>query len=443
MMQYQGTLRGSAPTSATEAIQRCIPPEGGLYLPSEAPAIPRAFFNNLADMSLRDIAFVVADAFLGGEFDSADLKRAVDESFNFDAPLVELDKGLYAFELFHGPTLTFKDYGARMMARLTAMIDRRQGLRDRRLILVATTGNSGAATANGFAGLDNAEVVVLFPRGALNRMQTAQLTESGPNVRALEVGGTIEDCKHMVASAIEDPALAHLRPTGGNSINIGRMIPQTALAIYAYSRLKAGNVRNADRAVYSIPCGNLGNFVAAATACLTGMPAGKLVAAVNANDALRRCIAHSRCPHIRHTLAPTMDVAEPTGFPRLEYMLAKYRGRLENIVSVAEPVDDDAIARAILEARRRYSYTPDPHSAVALAAIEGRDSSVPHVFYATAHPARNLDIMTHITGAAIELPVQLLRYMTVKRRAQAIAPTYPALKKFILTNIQPHIQRHG
>lgn len=438
MMQYQGTLAGSAPTSATEAIMRCIPPEGGLYVPARAPLIPRAFFNNLADMSLRDVAFVITDAFLGGEFDSAELKKAVDESFNFNAPLVKLDKNLYAFELFHGPTLTFKDYGARMMARITSLIDRRSKRHNSRLILVATTGNSGAATANGFAGIDNAEVIVLFPRGTLNRMQTAQLTESGPNIRALEVSGTIENCKQMVSAALEDPALAHLSPTGGNSINIVRMIPQTALAVYAYSRLMAQEVKHADKAVYSIPSGNLGNYVAAMTAHLTGMPVGKLIAAVNANDPVRRKRAGLPADSIIKTIAPTMDVTEPSGYPRLQYMADKYAGLLENVLDFAEPVDDATIAATILDARKRYGYTPDPHSAVALAALSKYSRDVPRVFYATAHPARNLDIMTRVTGAAIELPVQLLRYMTVRRRAQSIAPTYPALKKYILTNIQPH-----
>ena len=406
-------------------------------MPESIPTIPKALYNNIGEMNLREIAYVVATSFFGEDVPPAVLKPIVDDSFSFDAPLVDLGGGKYMLELFHGPTLTFKDYGARFMARLMKYIDSRdKGVR--RNVLVATTGNTGAAAANGLFRLDGISVCVLYPKGCLTRSQTAQFTALGENIHPVEIAGSVEDCKRLVEMALADPSLDDFRLTGANSINIARLIPQITFSMYAYSRLVAAGVADADKAFYSMPCGNLSNLVAAVMAKRMGLPMGGLIAATNANNPLEALVSGGddtpKEHRPTHTLAPSIDMSYPSGWPRLKSLYGGDLQAMRRDICVASPVMDEDIADTVNRFRADYSYTADPHTAVAFAAAEASaPADVPVVVSATGHPAKQLDIMTRLTGSAIELPVQLTRFMAVRRHSTIIPPTLPALRKHLVS----------
>lgn len=433
-MRFSSTNTNTPPVSLSEAVNRCVAEDGGMFMPENLPQIPRAFFNNISEMSLRDIAFVVATNFLGNDVDSVALKSIVDESFAFGAPLRRIAGSNYVLELFNGPTLTFKDYGARFMARLMRYLDARN--KSTRNVLVATTGNTGAVAANGFYRMPGVNVTVLYPKGKLSRSQTSQITALGENIHALEIIGSIEDCKRLVRQAIGDPSLSQYRLTGANSINIARLIPQVTFALYAYSRLSAMSVENADKALYIMPTGNMSNVVAAVMAKMSGCPMGKVVAAVGANNQ----VAPMMHPHEGtfrqtplRTLARAIDMSTPSGWPRLRYLFKDRPDELEGCVDAPAPVCDEDIAATVLKLYNEYGYNIDTHGAVAYATAERYDDSVPKVIFATGHPAKQIDIITKITGRTIELPVQLTRFMSVRRPATILAPTIPALRKYLST----------
>lgn len=394
-------------------------------MPEVIPSIPRALFNNIEGMSFPEIAYVVVTSFLGDVVPPADLKAAVDYAFNVDAPLVQLDNNLFVLELFHGPTLTCKDFGARFMSRLMSVLIPEKPC----TVMVATTGNTGSAIANGFLGRENTNVVVLYPKARLSRSQIAELTSLGGNVFPVEVAGSVEDCKRLLQQAIADPELERFNITGANSINIARLIPQIAYAMQAFARLRQLEVPNAEDAVYSIPAGNLSNVVATVMAKRAGLPASQIIGATNANNALGKKLSGADCSGFPlHTLAPSMDMAFPSGWPRLESMF-RNTAEIEREVTAVSATDDD-IAQAVLEVRNKYGYTLDPHGAAAFHAVK-HIHDVPRVIFATGHPAKQLNIMTKITGAALELPVQLTRFMKLQRQPSRIAPTLPALRKLM------------
>lgn len=433
-MRFISTNNPKSAVSLDDAVNRCVASDGGMFMPEILPAIPKAFYNNICEMTLPEIAYVIATTLLGDDVPASALKQIVDDSFAFDAPLIQLSENLYVLELFHGPTLTFKDYGARAMARLLRFLDSRKG-RHSRNVLVATTGNTGAAAANGLFKIEGINVAVLYPRGVLSRAQTAQFTALGENIHPIEVAGSVEDCKRLVQSAIGDTSLDTFNLTGANSINIARLLPQIAFAMHAYARLKEAGVKNADEAVYSMPCGNCSNLVATVMAKRMGLPTGTIVAATNINDQLRPLtMGHEGSAVSRpvSTFAPAIDMAYPSGWPRLKSL---YNGNLEELrkeVCCAPPVDNDRIADTINTFRARYSYTIDPQGAVAAAAaMPYAESGQPTVVFATGHPAKQLDIMTRITGSAIELPVQLTHFMSLRRHSTIIPPTIPALRKHL------------
>lgn len=436
-MYFISTNSPTNSVSLKEAVDHCMAPDGGMYMPKSLPAIPKALFNTISDMSLKEIAYVAITSLLGDDVPPEELKTIVDSAFAFDAPLRKLDDNIYVLELFHGPTLTFKDYGARFMAHLMRFLDRQKSDTTRN-VLVATTGNTGGATANGFYGLDGVNVAVLYPKGRLNRTQISQFTSLGENIHPLEVAGTVEDCKNLIQQAMADPTLTASNLTGANSINIARLLPQIAFPMHAYARLREAGISNADKAVYAMPCGNLSNLVGTVMAKRMGLPTGKLIAATNSNDQLSKLMSgapdNDRKQTPRHTMAPSIDMSFPSGWPRLKKL---YDGKLDDMagdIIAAPPTNDMQIAETIKELRQQFNYTIDPHGAVAYcAAKELATPNVPMVIFATGHPAKQLDIMTKITGEPLELPVQLMRFMTVKRHATIIPPTLPALRKHILS----------
>lgn len=428
-MIYTGIGKIAMSASLRDAVEGCFAPDGSLYMPSAIPVLPRAFFNNVGDMSLRDIAYIVATTFFGGDVSPSALKHIADEAFGVDAPFVSTND-VDVLELFHGYTMTVKDYGARFMASLLKELFPTGA---KRLILVATTGNTGGAVASAFSRMPDAEVYVLYPRGRLSRMDVAQFSSSIGNVHPVEVAGDIEQCKQMVFRAVTDEALSELHPTVAGSVNVARLLPLVSLPLYAYGRLVASDRKNASSAIYSIPCGNLSLLTATVIAIKMGMPYGSIIPAYNTNSSLGvllngRSDIVSAKPHVTST--PAVDMIYPAGWPRLDYL-----NRPEHSLRLIDigAIDDTLTAQALLHMRSQ-GYTIDPHGAMATAAALTVETSSPRVVFATGHPAKQLDIMTRITGAAIELPVQLTRFMNVRVSPTKIAPTLPALRKLILHN---------
>lgn len=385
---------------------RGLAPDGGLFMPERIPVIPGAFFNNIADMGIRDIAFVVADRMLGNDIDSADIRRIVNETFSFDIPLVELGGGIYSLELFHGPTLAFKDVGARFLARVISNFsDSRRGVVK---VLVATSGDSGGAVAHGFKDVKGVEVYVLYPHGVLSQLQRSQLCMPGSNIHPIEVLGTFDDCQRMAREALLDPELrSSAALTSANSINICRLLPQMFYFFHAYAQLLQHGGAG-EGAVMSIPAGNLGNLTAGLLSWRMGLPVKRFVVANNANSVTADYLNHGELRPRRavRTVARAMDVGHPTNMDRIIDMFDGERGALSHIVT-GYSVPDTEIIGEMRRTHADHGYLIDPHGATGLAAL--RSDIKPGekgIFLATAHPSKFPVAVTEATGVRFE-PVKI------------------------------------
>lgn len=429
---YTEDLRG--------AVINPVAPDGSLYLPESLPTIPRALFNNIEDMKLREIAYVVVSGLLGSDIDLVKLKEIVDATFKFPIPLKQLRQGSEVLELFDGPTLAFKDVSALFLAEVFKR-GNKIGL-SRPIAIASTTGNTGAAIATAFSGLKETPAVILFPRGALGRQEQSLITTVAPNIYPVEVNGTISQCKQIVSDALSDESLRNaLTPICVNSHNILRVIPQVAFFFYAYARLKK-RYGNADGFVASIPCGCLSTLLAAIMAKRMGLPMGRIVAGCNANDDLVRVLSGELAPDkVNRNSRPTLAKAMDNGYPTNLMRVLSYYGGAPAAASkdiYASSLADDEIAATIVAELCRSHYMCDPHTATALGALSRykaehpEDADKPSVVFATSHPAKSLDSMSMITGRAVELPLQLTRFMAKGTAPVKIPPTYPALRKFLI-----------
>ncbi len=431
-MQYNSTKRPTPRACLAEAVMHSRANDGGLYMPQHLPVIPEAFFKNFAEMSFAEIAYVLGNLLYGPEISSANIKHIVDDSFNFDVPIVPVAPNIYSLELFHGPTMAFKDFGARFMARLLKYI-KPKGAKKLH-VLVATTGNTGSAIANGFAGIDGVEVYLLFPRGRVSRPLEAQFTTIGGNIHAIEVQGSIDDCQNMVRQAYEDAELNFKATiTSANSLNIARLLPQTFYYFYGLAKLHP-MLHPGQRIVVSLPCGNLGNLVGAVISKRMGLPIDRFVACENSNSFLTDYMRTSKVTE--HLTVPTLayaaDKGMPTNFERLQWL---YDNSLERMYSdiEAHSYSDAEIIDAINTCYIEHNYTCDPHSALAYCGLQ--DSLKPGevgLMLATAHPAKSLDAMTAITGRSISMPQQMLKFANgIDKRVQ-MSSNYKSLRRFML-----------
>lgn len=440
-MRYTATRQSCNSVSLSEAVLHSSP-GGGLFVPDKLPVIPAPFFMNFSGMTLPEIAYVLADRLFGDDVDSASLKKVVDDAFDFPAPLVRLSDNIYAIELFHGPTLTFKDFGVRFMARLLSHLHSGRAMnRSKRLsklhVLVATNGNTGSAVANGFAGVGNVEVYILFPRGKAGRQLEAQFTTLGGNIHALEVQGTIDDCHSLVAQAYADPALnAVAALTSANSINIARLLPQTFYYFYAMAQLRQ-RLGDKIKVTAAVPAGNLGNVCAAVAAQSMGLDLQRIIACENANDFLCQWLRTGRddTPRAIPTLACAADKGRPSNLDRLVHLCG---GTPDDVRRKVEGVsyDDSHIINAVNGCYEETGYTIDPHGALAWQALrDNLRAGETGLLMATAHPARSLTAMNAITGRAMDLPLQLTRFMNGSDLRKPLLPSYNALREFILNNL--------
>jgi threonine synthase len=433
-MIYFSTNKSSIPVSIKKATLEGLAPDGGLYIPSEIPRFSPDEIALLEGASFNNIAFAIAKKYIGTAIPPDQLNDIIESCYTFDTPIVQLDSNTFIEELFCGPTLAFKDYGARFLARLTGYF----AAEEEKLItvLVATSGDTGSAVAYGFQGIANTRVVLLYPSGKVSRLQEQQLTTAGGNVHALEVQGNFDDCQRMVKEAFVDPALNRsLTLTSANSINISRLIPQSFY--YAWAALQLKERYGCSDTLFSVPSGNYGNLTAGVLAKKMGFPISHFIAASNANDSVTRYIDEGRYeprPTIT-TLSTAMDVGNPSNFARLRYFYHNSNASMgQDITGIA--VSDEETIATIRSVYDRFGYILDPHTAVAFHALERyRNTEIhaekPGIVLSTAHPVKFLDAIESALGKEIGIPSNLQELMGKKKSATLISSEYKELASFL------------
>lgn len=433
-MQYYST-NGTAPkASLQDAVVRGLAPDKGLYMPERIPTIPQAFFNNIGEMSFHDIAYVVANTLFGEDIDSATLKEIVNDTLNFDIPLVHVDENRYSLELFHGPTLAFKDVGARFMARLLSYFNKQKGSKEVN-VLVATSGDTGSAVANGFLGVQGVRVFVLYPKGKVSKIQEAQFTTLGKNITALEISGTFDDCQALVKSAFMDEELNEkLQLTSANSINVARFLPQMFYYFYAYAQLaKMG--KPLDNVVISVPSGNFGNITAGLIGKRMGLPIKRFIAANNRNDIFYQYLLsgnYNPRPSIS-TIANAMDVGAPSNFARILDLYGNSHSAIKEEISGCTYTDEQ-IAETLKDTYNKTNYLLDPHGAVGYRSLlDGLNENEIGIFLETAHPAKFKDTVESIIDNNVSIPGKLAAFMKGNKSTIKLPASFSNLKKYLLT----------
>ncbi len=405
-MRLASTRRAAPEVPFLEALLRGLAPDGGLYLPTSLPPIDPRVVASWRDLPISEIAVRVLGHLVGDEFDRDAFEAFVRDAFDFPAPTVPLPGGLAVLELFHGPTLAFKDFGARFLARAFGHVLAARG--GHATILVATSGDTGSAVAMGFHGVPRVRVVVLYPAGKVSPFQEAQMATLGGNVTAVRVPGTFDDCQRLVKQAFLDPNLADLNLSSANSINIGRLLPQ---AVYYFASWLALGGPSAGGVVFAVPSGNLGNLTAGVIAQRIGLPVRRFLAACNVNDVLPEYLRTGtyRARAARPTISNAMDVGDPSNFPRLAELHGHSLAALRANVAGASVSEADT-RLAIRRAHDTSGYVLDPHGAVAFAAAlrlrEEIGEAGPIVALATAHPAKFGEVIREELGRAPELPAE-------------------------------------
>lgn len=435
-MKYYSTNHNSEPVSLCEAVIKGLAPDRGLYMPERIERLPDEFFDNIHNMTFQEIAFEVATAFFGGDVDAGSLRQIVYDTLAFDCPVVHVGDAVWSLELFHGPTLAFKDVGARFMARMLSYFIRvgQADAHDMINVLVATSGDTGSAVANGFLGVDGIHVYVLYPKGKVSKIQECQFTTLGRNVTALEVDGTFDDCQALVKDAFADKELnMHVNLTSANSINVARFLPQSFYYFNAYARLK--EIGEADNLVVCVPSGNFGNLTAGLFAQSMGLPIRRFIAANNANDIFFKYLktGHYEPKPSLQTIANAMDVGAPSNFARI---LSLYDNSYEAIcrnVGGASFTDTE-IKNAMSDCFKRYGYVLDPHGACGWKALDGNiEAGETGVFLETAHPAKFADTVETVIGCAVDVPERLAAFMNGRKLSLPMTRVYSDFKDFLMS----------
>lgn len=431
-MNYYSTNHHSPAATLQEAVVRGLAPDRGLYMPEHIHPLPSDFYDGIDRLSLPDIACRVADAFFGDDIPQDTLHELERDTLSFDIPLVPVTGRIHSLELFHGPTLAFKDVGARFMARLLGYFIRREGAGEVN-VLVATSGDTGSAVANGFLGVEGIRVYVLYPKGKVSEIQEKQFTTLGRNITALEVDGTFDDCQALVKDAFMDGELnARLRLTSANSINVARFLPQSFYYFHAYAQLKREG--RADNVVVCVPSGNFGNLTAGLFAARMGLPVGRFIAANNRNDIFYQYLrtgVYSPRPSIA-TIANAMDVGAPSNFARILDLYGNNHAAICADISGATYTDEQ-IADTVRTTWQHHHYLLDPHGACGFRALqEGLREGETGIFLETAHPAKFKDTVEHIIGQPVDIPDKLRAFMQGTRRSVPMSKDFPAFKDYLL-----------
>ncbi len=431
-MQFYST-NGQAPIATLEkAVVKGLAEDKGLYMPERIKPLPKEFFDNIENLSFQEIAYKVADAFFGEDVPAEDLKRIVYDTLAFDCPCVKVTDTIYSLELFHGPTLAFKDVGARFMARLLQYFLKKEGAGQVN-VLVATSGDTGSAVANGFLGVDGIHVYVLYPKGKVSPIQECQFTTLGQNITAVEVNGVFDDCQALVKNAFIDKELnEHMQLTSANSINVARFLPQAFYYFYAYAQMKKKGLAN--QFVVCVPSGNFGNICSALFGKRMGLPVKRFIAANNANDVFFKYLQTGKYePKASvQTIANAMDVGDPSNFARVYELYGKNHKAICADISGATYTDEQ-IAETIKEVKAETGYVCDPHGACGYRALkEGLKEGEVGVFLETAHPAKFKDTVDRILGGDIEIPAKLQAFMKGTKQSVPMSKDFADFKQFLM-----------
>jgi len=430
-MNYYSLNKQAPNTSFKNAVIKGLAPDKGLYFPESITPLPQSFWDIFDDLSYSEIAFTAIKQFVSPEIPEATLKTIVEETLSFDFPIVKLNDNISTLELFHGPTMAFKDVGARFMARCLGYFNK-NNTNNEVTVLVATSGDTGGAVANGFLGVKGVNVVILYPSGKVSNIQEKQLTTLGQNIKALEVNGTFDDCQAMVKTVFLDEELtSKMQLTSANSINVARWLPQLFYFMFAYKQLH----NKYDDIVFSIPSGNFGNICAGMMAQQLGLPIKHFVAANNANNVITRYLIsklYKPKPSVQ-TISNAMDVGAPSNFIRIQEIYKNNFDILkENLSSYS--FTDDETREAMREVYNNYNYVADPHGAVGYLGCKSYLEENPNthcVFLETAHPTKFLDVVEEVIKEEQTLPEQIQAIMGKEKESVAIS-TYDDLKKFLL-----------
>ena len=431
-MKYYSTNYQAPDASLQEAVVKGLASDKGLYMPYIIKTLPQLFYDQIENLSFQEIAYQVADAFFGEDVPAETLKQIVYDTLNFDAPIVKVKENIYSLELFHGPTLAFKDVGGRFMARLLGYFIKKE--RQKQVnVLVATSGDTGSAVANGFLGVEGVHVYVLYPKGKVSDIQEKQFTTLGQNITALEVDGTFDDCQALVKNAFMDAELnAHMKLTSANSINVARFLPQAFYYFYAYAQLKkAGKANNL---VICVPSGNFGNITAGLFGKRMGLPVKRFIAANNRNDIFYQYLQTAKynpCPSVA-TIANAMDVGDPSNFARI---LALYENSHQAICAEISGATytDEQIRETVKKAYQETGYLLDPHGACGYRALEeGLLEDEVGIFLETAHPAKFLDTVEGIIDDKVEIPAKLQEFMKGTKQSIEMSKDFESFKAYLL-----------
>lgn len=442
-MKYYSTNNNAPYATLAEAVIKGLAPDKGLYMPEKIKPLPESFFNEIGNLTFQEIAYEVSKAFFGEDIPDDELKHIVYDTLSFDCPVVQVNGNIWALELFHGPTLAFKDVGARFMARMLAYFigkedaesGNRQLLGKNVNVLVATSGDTGSAVANGFLGVNGIHVYVLYPKGKVSKIQECQFTTLGQNITAVEIDGTFDDCQSLVKSAFADNELnTRMKLTSANSINVARFLPQAFYYFHAYAQMKRRGM--ADNLVVCVPSGNFGNITAGLFAQRMGLPITRFIAANNRNDIFYKYLISGTYvprPSVQ-TIANAMDVGDPSNFARI---MALFNGSHDEIVRhiSGTAYTDEQIYEAMAECYNESKYVLDPHGVCAWRALkEGLKEGERGIFLETAHPAKFKGTVEKAIGTSIDIPQRLAEFMNGKKQSVPMTKTYQDFRDFLISN---------
>ncbi|MEK7508305.1 MAG: threonine synthase [Patescibacteria group bacterium] len=431
-MKFYSTNNKNLRVSLREAVLTGLAPDNGLFMPVSVPPLPRKLLKDLPKLTFTEMSFEIAKILFQKDVPASRLKKMIDRALTFDAPLVPLTHDINVLELFHGPTLAFKDFAARFMAQL--MFYFAEKMNKELTVLVATSGDTGSAVAHSFFKIPGIKVIVLYPSKCVSQLQEKQLTTFGHNITALEIQGSFDDCQRLVKSAFLDKDINHhLNLVSANSINIARLFPQSFYYFYAHSRLKNKN----NPIVFSVPSGNFGNLTAGLLAKKMGLPIFKFIASTNINDTVPRYLKTGIfVPRpTKATISNAMDVSRPSNFARI---LDLYNHRLPKIRQdiIGYRFNDKTTKKAIKEVYKKYNYTLDPHGAVAYLGLKRFQQSAPNqpingIFLETAHPAKFKETVQASIKHKIKIPFRLKKYTKKHKHSVLLPNSFMALKNFL------------
>lgn len=442
-MNYYSTNDKAPIATLEKAVIKGLAEDKGLYMPERIKPLPKEFFENIEKMSFQEIAYKVAECFFGEDIDSESLKNIVYDTLQFDCPVEKVTENIYSLELFHGPTLAFKDVGARFMARLLQYFLKKGGeyisngaeRKNKEVnVLVATSGDTGSAVANGFLGVEGIHVYVLYPKGKVSPIQECQFTTLGKNITAIEIDGVFDDCQALVKSAFMDEELnKNMMLTSANSINVARFLPQAFYYFNAYARMKERGL--AENLVMCVPSGNFGNICSALFGKRMGLPVKRFIAANNANDIFYNYLQtgeyHPKASV--QTIANAMDVGDPSNFARIYNLYKGDHKAICNDISGATYKDQD-IRTIMQECYSNTGYILDPHGACGYQALkEGLKEGETGVFCETAHPAKFKSTVDEILSSDIEIPARLQEFMKGEKKSVEMGKDFESFKAFLLS----------